>query len=78
MKLYAPNHTRNVVFKHVRIHESTRLKLLCLSKRLDLPICHAVDAALDAAFREEGVEPWEVVADPTLKEILCSMPVMRK
>jgi hypothetical protein len=45
---------------------------------LNLPICEAVDAALDAAFREEGVEPWEVVADPTLKEILSSTPVMRK
>ncbi len=70
MKRYAPKHTRNVVFKHVRIHETTRLKILLLSRHLGLPICNTVDAALDAAFREAGVEPWEVVADPTLKEIL--------
>ena len=74
MKPTAPKHTRNVVFKHVRIHEPTRLKLLCLSRHLDLPIYRTVDAALDAAFKAEGIEPWEVVADPTLKELLSLDP----
>ena len=53
---------------------ATRLKILCLSRHLDLPIYRAVDAALDAAFKAEGVEPWEVVADPTLKELLSLDP----
>ena len=61
-----------MVFKHVRIHEPTRLKIRLLSKHLGLPIYEAVDAAVDAAFKAEGVEPWEVVADPTLKDFLSS------
>ncbi len=50
------------------------MKIILLSKPIGPPSCQAVDAAVDAAFKAEGMEAWEAVADPPLKEILSSNP----